>query len=934
VGEADFIAFAREAFEACGDEAGDGGGVGGFDFGAEGVHPVGDGEVAGDEVDIVAEALDRTGGGVVGFVDVADHLFDDIFEGDEADDAAELIDDDGELGFSLAEVEKEAVEGLLFGDVADGLDEFADVEAFAVAGVELLEEDGFGVDEAEDVVDLAVEDGDFGEVGLAEEGDEGVGGILDVEGDDIDARGHDITNFEVGDAEDFLEELVFGDVDDALFFGHFEEFVEFLGGEGGFVAAGADEAVEGAHDGDVDELADGPEDADEGGDGEGDEGGDAGVVEGADDFGEDVGDVGDHEGGDDDESADEDAAPPVGVVAGGEVFGEAGEEEGGDDEDDDVAGHVAHEETGEEGAGIVEESGGEDFEAVFGFFHAGAFVAGEGKEDSLGAGEEAGDSEEDQEEENEEDVLENKSHAGDCREDGGNYECRILNAEKAKMRYEGGRLERIAVGGGFVRTVFRPLVIGGAVLALAGCGGSAARPASSGQSAVVRNPAELLAILASGTTPTDSRESADRLLVEEKGAREPARLAVLEQIIYAPGHSAEMRIYAMDALAEADPVRAGQVLLLYLPQLQEGGAEWTGVLDHACALCVRLGDDRVIESLIRSMRRVEVEGATAATWRGRPEWGAIEALGGRPGAEVMYRVIAQSRDRSARIAALDIVQTIDGAAATMERVRQMTGEDEWMTDLRWWLGEFETLPVGESESIWMDYLHRPGQEALVARAAKHDRELRAGGAADYVFAPRFVAVLAYADEGAIGMSREGLLRELRRALADVPHQAGRDGREETLAGNEKRLTRGDLLAMRLLLRGLAQRRVIDELLRQGLDDLSDASTAYGGLLTLGKLDAPAMIATLYPPLEGDGDEDYRASDSLIQQMVVGVAEYRFNFQRIRNAERVGPSERDLRFMHALRGDGVVITSVGTRTMDCVYYTGSGAVVDLGVYASK
>ena len=45
----------------------------------------------------------------MGLVDVADHLFDDVFEGDEADDAAELVDGDGELGAGLAEAGDEAV---------------------------------------------------------------------------------------------------------------------------------------------------------------------------------------------------------------------------------------------------------------------------------------------------------------------------------------------------------------------------------------------------------------------------------------------------------------------------------------------------------------------------------------------------------------------------------------------------------------------------------------------------------------------------------------------------------------------------------------------------------------------------------------------------------------------------------------------------------
>ena len=479
-----------------------------------------------------------------------------------------------------------------------------------------------------------------------------------------------------------------------------------------------------------------------------------------------------------------------------------------------------------------------------------------------------------------------------------------------------------------MRKAFQKFMVGAVAVAIAGCAGNSPRPPAQ---AVAQNPAELLALLASPTTPAASRKSADHLFVEEKGARDDARLAVLEQIFYAPGHAADMRIYALDALVQADPVRAGQAVILYLPQLKNEGPEWEGVLAHACAVCVQLGDDRAVESLIRSMLRIDL--ASEATWHARPEWAAIETLGGRPVPETLYLVVGQSRDRSARVAALDILQQIMPSNAIIQRIRSMPGDDLWLTDLRWWLSEFETLPMGDTESSWMEYLHRPEQAALVERAVNHDRSLRKQ-APDYVFAPLFATVLAYTDESTIGMSRDALLADLHSSLAAVPHPEIKDGHDETLTGNESRLTRGDLLALRMLLHGLGETRVINELLRQGLDDLSDTTTAHGGLLTMGRLDAPALIATSYPPLEGDGDDDYRPSDTLIQRTVSGIALYHFNFQQIHNTDRAQPNERDLRLLRTLRYNGLLITSDTTRTMDYVYYTPAGAVVDLGVYASK
>jgi hypothetical protein len=267
--ELDLVAFPGEALEESGEESGDCGGVRGFDVGAKGVDPVGHGEVAGDEVFVGSDAFDGVCGFVVGFVEVADHLFDDVGEGDDADESAEFIDDDGELRAGLAEVMEEAIEGLLLGDVADGQEDFANarfVEPLVVAGgaSSQFEEDGFGVDKSHDVIDLAFVSEDAIEMGIAEEGDEFFGGILDIEGDEIDAGGHDILDAEIGDADDFLEEFVFRDVDDALLLGHFEEFAEFIGGEArpasaaASSGAGSHEAVNRAYDGDVDGGGEGP----------------------------------------------------------------------------------------------------------------------------------------------------------------------------------------------------------------------------------------------------------------------------------------------------------------------------------------------------------------------------------------------------------------------------------------------------------------------------------------------------------------------------------------------------------------------------------------------------------------------------------------------------------------------------------------------------
>ena len=109
--------------------------------------------------------------------------------------------------------------------------------------------------------------------------------------------------------------------------------------------------------------------------------------------------------------------------------------------------------------------------------------------------------------------------------------------------------------------------------------------------------ADLVAVLASTSTPDDSRMAADRRLVETQGKKDETRLALLDQILYAPGQSDAMRIYAMDQLADADAARAGKALTLYLPRMAGE------VLAHACALAEKLGDVRVLDALVVALER-------------------------------------------------------------------------------------------------------------------------------------------------------------------------------------------------------------------------------------------------------------------------------------------------------------------------------------------
>jgi hypothetical protein len=448
-----------------------------------------------------------------------------------------------------------------------------------------------------------------------------------------------------------------------------------------------------------------------------------------------------------------------------------------------------------------------------------------------------------------------------------------------------------------------------------------------------RDPAILVSLLVSTTTPEASRKSADALLVEVKGKTDPTRLGVLEQILYAPGHSDAMRVYALDQLAAADPARAGRALLLYLPRFD--GA----VLAHAAALAEQLGDPRLLDPLVRSLAAAmggQIPDDRGG-WNDRPEWAAIAKLSGKDALAACADLVAAPGPRATRVAALDLLAARTSAADCLRRLAPArAAADRWLADVCWWMETFATCPLGPNESAWIEWFRRPEQAALVARAAARHRALAAQ--ADYRPAPRFVAALAYADEAALTMTWGDLVARLEQKLANVPHAhrppehpGGADDVDDTLAAHQRRLSRGDLLAIDLLLAALAQPATRAEFHRLGLADLSDTTTEHGGLLAFQNTAAPSLLITPYPPLFADNDFTYVTGDKLLTDTAAGVAQYHFHFQQVRNADRAGPGLGDLAYARRTRCNCVVITSTDTRAINVDYYTPDGAVVDLGVY---
>jgi hypothetical protein len=439
----------------------------------------------------------------------------------------------------------------------------------------------------------------------------------------------------------------------------------------------------------------------------------------------------------------------------------------------------------------------------------------------------------------------------------------------------------------------------------------------------------LLAVLISLAAPEDSRMAADAKLAARPEARD-ARLAVLEQILYAAGHSDAMRIYAMDQLAGADPARAAKSLALYLPRMDGDAA-----ITHGCQVATRLGDPRMVDPLVRSYDRYRRD--QAGGLRNAPHLTPIESLTGKAMTPALADRVLRSRDTSARVAAMDSLAALQGTDAARALLSEDRPDaDAFLTDLRWYVTTFDHVPTGAQETAWARQLRRPQYAGMVERIIEVHRSLKREN--DYAFAPRFAYVLSAADSLTLRMSRADLERDIGERLSAKTHvhrkasyDQAPDDKDESFAANQAALSRGDLLVIELLLNVLSDPAFRRQAHQLGLEDLSDTATEHGGLITL--VHGRGGM-TIYPPLYPENDQAYIAGDKLMDAVVEGLAPFHFHYHQIHNGEFAGPGIGDLAFTRNNSAHSVIITCLGAREFDVDYVTPNGAVVDLGVYQAE
>ncbi len=473
-------------------------------------------------------------------------------------------------------------------------------------------------------------------------------------------------------------------------------------------------------------------------------------------------------------------------------------------------------------------------------------------------------------------------------------------------------------------------------LGIAGCGNStlqqletAAPPSPATQATRTQG---LVALLADTGSSDAIRMQADATLKRDGKTHARDRLVVLKQLLYAPGNDAKMRIYAMNQLVAANKTLAGRALMRYLPDFNN-----RRVLQRACALAGELKDPRLIAPLIKSLDRP----AKTMTLRARPEAVVLPKLSGMSLGKTLANMLQHGRHPNARIAALDVLCKLKGASAVRRLILSSRAGSVFLTDLRWWVRKFREVPRGPTEIMWVQHLHMLKYHGVIKRAAAAEKTL--DGQKDFVMAPRFVGLLSCLPPRDLLISRRRLLSQLTTALGRYKHLRRpepypKGNVNPTLQANAARLSRCDLLSLRLLMQALATPRFVRAVYRLGMQDMTNTKTEFGGLLALrhppGATPPCRVLLRYYPPLYTGNDARYVTGDQLLLATPLGLAQFVMHFQKIRNGRFVGPAAPDLAYVHRVKCNDVVFTSVGPNKFDATFYTPAGAVVDMGMFTRR
>jgi len=341
------------------------------------------------------------------------------------------------------------------------------------------------------------------------------------------------------------------------------------------------------------------------------------------------------------------------------------------------------------------------------------------------------------------------------------------------------------------------------------------------------------------------------------------------------------------------------------------------------------GNENMLSDVVKLWAQQPVDGPNEARYRT-----IVQHLGGDKWDQVLLESLAR-RSFYARGSAQEVLASRLTAGEYRTKVLALRPSHEAIAALQTFLRGFDYIPATKAELLTTVAIYM--QERVTINSAAvlyrkwHDEAGYSFRARDY----HLLSSLAQ-DTEASARTREQLVAELAQSLAarqHEPHHAGGtseavfDARFHRVVDS---LSMADLWNMKLLEELLSRRDIQAGLKVLAQRDREDTQSAWGGLVFYERGRASAKQ---YPPAKVDLPNDlvYHPTERMMTDSHSSLCRFITHFEKINNAERVGPTPQEM--ADAAMNDyyGMTITRLDSDNFTAHYFTPSGVIVSLGKF---
>jgi hypothetical protein len=430
------------------------------------------------------------------------------------------------------------------------------------------------------------------------------------------------------------------------------------------------------------------------------------------------------------------------------------------------------------------------------------------------------------------------------------------------------------------------------------------------------------------------REYLAAMAAADAAPESPEYIQQLRRIVVDPTYVVEARRAAYARLYERHREELKSTLELRLPQLE--ALEWRR------ELCGRIAEDgwtQMTPTLIRAWAQFIPGWANLK--EERPERAALAKLHGSD--RVVDVLLAELRQANPvtqanlRARCWELLLQ-EGQEA---RLRELLADpanvsgDGMLTDLRAGVVELGVLPRTREEILWLRSLRSPANAAFwsAARDAVATLPPSARASLELRDLPILVAVRTHRPQY-LELDDAALTRLILdrtggpdRAVISPEFEGYSGDFSERLVVVDKRLTRGDRLAMLIALDAFHSEALRRHLFECGDRDRADRTAEYGGVIDLDERGRFEFIE--FPTVTRGNDARYESSQDLMNRLYTSLFHIHLHAQAYDNRKYAGPHMGDFRFADATRANGLVLTFISADRMNLDFYRHDRVVVDLG-----